>query len=132
MNSDNEQQAIEKKFLASWDKMEQFYTDLNAYNGWEWLKPIHGLIAELRKRGYDKQLHARLSMFALSLSRLRKYGILRPEQGLLTIDLYRKDGGMTVTYFESPKPIIEIEVDRVELTPEVEQLLLRLLNQPID
>lgn len=131
MDIDNEQQEIEKEFSYSWDRIEIFYTDfITNYPGWEWLQPIHGLIAELRKQGYDKQLRAGQGLFNFILSRSRKHG-LRHGQACLEIHLHSK-GGMLVSYFEGLETKIEIEVDRVGLTSEVDQLLLRLLSQPID
>jgi hypothetical protein len=39
---------------------------------------------------------------------------------------------MTLEYFETPDVRMEAKVDRVALTSELEQLLIRLMTQPID
>ena len=154
--NNNDQQKIEKVFIASWDYVSKFYIlyyfwddpeweelseiDLsvlgtpqniaNHHSRWKWLKPIQGLIAEMQKRGYDRQLRAGQSLHTLILSRSRDYD-LRAGQATVHINL-RKEGGMTVSYWEKPDRSIEITTERVEITPEVEQLLARLLAQPID
>lgn len=45
--------------------------------------------------------------------------------------ILHREGGMSVSYFEAPAVRFQIEVDSVKLTPEVEDLLARLLAHPI-
>jgi hypothetical protein len=56
---------------------------------------------------------------------------MRPGQECLVIAL-SPEGGMNVQYWDKSVAPFEINVDRVELTPELEQLLDRLLGQPVD
>ncbi len=152
----DDRQKIEQAFLASWDGIERFYIfqcdwgtpewfqivqidpsemgtleNFTAHNSsTAWLKPIQGLIAELRQRGYDRRLRAGQSLGRFVLSRSREHG-LRPAQATLIIAL-GMTGEMRVQYWEKSVVSSEINVAHVELTPELEQLLDRLLAQPID
>jgi hypothetical protein len=125
----DEQQAIEQDFLRSWDHMEVFFTDFMRKPSWEWLEPMRNLMSQLRERGYDKQLRAGQSLYMLGLSRSRQHG-LRREQVCLFIELLR-EGGMEVHYRDSSETIT-VEIQHIELTKELEELLARLLAQPID
>jgi len=125
----DEQQAIEQDFLVSWDYIERHFTFYMSFEGWEWLSPIHHFIAQLRERGYDKQLRAGQSLLLFILSRSRQHG-LRSEQACLFVELLR-EGGMTVYYSDSSEKIT-IEMQSIELTKELEELIARLLAQPID
>jgi hypothetical protein len=127
---EKDQQAFEEEFFRSWDGLEKFYTGIIAASGWEWLRPIFGLIAELRERGYDRQLRAGQSLTNFVLSRSLNHG-LRPEQAALGIEVLL-EGSMCLRYRENPDVDIEMDVDRVEITPEVEDFLNRLLAHPID
>ncbi len=124
----DDQNAIEKAFLESWDRIERHFTNYRVH--WNWLASIHSLIAELRKRGYDHQLRAGQAMVTFILSRSREHG-LQNGQSHIWFDL-NPDGGMKITYIENNQKTNEFEVKRVELTPEIETLLQRLLAQPID
>jgi len=151
--TDYDSQDIGREFSGSWDWIEQFYnrnypvlerqslavihptTDRRIeVFAWfvsrnELIKSIQGLIAEMRKRGYDRQFRAGQSLDILVLSRSREHG-LRTGQASLAVILNTK-GGMIVSY-QDQSTDIEINVERVELTPEVEELLARLLALPID
>src|SRR6266851_9835805 len=108
MATDDTHQEIEEAFMASWDRIERFYVrtffwrtpladidpsevktlaDSTEYKSrYEKLKPRLGLIAEMRKQGYDRQLRAGSSLSSLVLSRSREFG-LRPDQAMLRITL---------------------------------------------
>jgi hypothetical protein len=130
LGGENDAPSIEQKFSESWDMIERVYTDLFTGPHWQWLKSILTLVAELRARGYDKRFRAGTQLTSFILSRSQEDG-LRREQARLVIDLH-PGGGMTITYLEPPSPAVEVNLERVELTPELEQLLLRLLTHPID
>ena len=131
MTSEDEQKAIEEDFSQSWDWIQRYFHDLfDPREWWAWLMPIHNLITELRQRGYDRQFRAGQSMYSLVLSRSFKHG-LRASQASLVFELLR-EGGMKIRYDEVGHLVSEFEVDRVEITPEIEALLARLLAQPID
>jgi hypothetical protein len=125
---ENDNQTIEEEFSRSWDRIEEFFTHLS--NEWGWLIPILGLIAQMRERGYDRQFRAGQSMEIFVLSRALNHG-LRPEQAAFRIEL-QMDDRMHLRYLEHPDVHIEMDVDRVEITPEVEEFLTRLLAHPID
>ncbi len=105
-------------------------TELWSSNDRDWLRPIQGLIAEMRRRGYDRKLRAGSSLSSLVLSRSREH-LGQPGRECLVITL-SPEGGMNVQYWDKSAVSFEIHVDRVDLTPELEQLLDRLLRQPID
>jgi hypothetical protein len=122
LESENGQATIEREFSESWDWIEKFYVQqINWYRDAQVLKPIFNLIAELRKRGYDKKLRAGQGVWRFQLSRSHEHG-LRLGQPMLGFDI-QPDKGMNVVYYESPHTAI---------TPEVEDLLARLLSHPID
>ncbi|GIK66793.1 MAG: hypothetical protein BroJett018_45870 [Chloroflexota bacterium] len=119
---------IEKDFLESWDFVERHF---KAYGkGWEWLNPMFALIAQFREQGYDRHFRAGQSIYHLVISRSRKHGLRLEQQSMAFIP--HPDGSMSVCFYKiSGQPTI-IEVDRMELTPEIEPLLQKLLEQPID
>jgi hypothetical protein len=129
MTPDTDPDLIQTEFSASWDRMEQFFAWHSALSGGEWLKPMLNLIATLRQQGYDRQFRAGQSLDAFVLSRSKEHG-LRSEQPRVAVVL-NPEGGMTVAY-QDGSGLHEITVDQVELTPEVEALLQRLLAHPID
>ena len=127
---DDDDRPIEKKFTDSWDWIEQFYGDELKHGGL-WAKSMPDLINELRLRGYDKVFRAGQSLYFFVLSRSQKWG-LRDEQARLRIDVHR-EGGMTIGYYSLLElEEFEVNFDRVELTPEFEQLLSKLLAHPIN
>lgn len=110
--------------------MEKHFIHLSSEPvGWTWLKPILALIAELRARGYDQQFRAGQSMSRFILSRSEEWRVYL--EVFLSMEV-QSEGGMIVYFIEPPNPMIEISLERVELTPELEQLLSRLLTHPID
>ncbi len=130
MQTDDEQKAIEATFLWEWERREEFYDDLIREEGWSWLIPVKTFIRELRNQGYDRQFLVTkpYHLFGLARSRVRD---VRSEQSWLCFK-FRSTGAMRVRYYEIGNLISEFEVERVEITPEVEALLERLLAQPID
>ena len=130
MTSEDEQKAIEEDFSQSWDRREEYYNDLIFNEGWDWLKPALELVKELHKREYDRKLLVAKPwhLFVLARSRLRD---LRPEQTSLSFK-FKRESGMRIRYYEGGSFITDFEVERVEITPEIEALLARLLAQPID
>jgi hypothetical protein len=110
--------------------MEQFFSRISSPEDRDWLKPILNLIAELRTRGYDRQFRAGQSLHIFRVSRSLMHG-LSDDQPWLHFEL-RSEGGMELWYCEPPHPDTIINVDRVEITPEVEDFIARLLAHPID
>jgi len=131
VSAEDEQKTIEQEFVKSWDLIEQFYEyyTQSYFRSSQWLKPIFSLIHELRRRGYDRKFRAGQGMDRFQISRALKHG-LRPGQPMLGFNIL-ENGGMNVIYFEAGD-VVEFQCERVELTPEVEELLARLLAHPID
>jgi len=129
MTDENEQKVIEEEFSQSWGWMEQYFANLSSKEDWDWIKPICGLIGELRRQGYDRQFRAGQSMYLFVLSRSRHHGLRR---GMSYIKFEAIRGGhMGITCRTDVDTVTEFEVERVEITPEIEALLTRLLAQPI-
>jgi hypothetical protein len=96
VNSNEEQNIIEKDFSESWDEIETFYAKLSMKS--DQFKLLCKLISELRKKGYDEQLRAGSSIARFILSRSREWG-LRREQPRVQIDAWQ-NGRMTLWYRE--------------------------------
>lgn len=124
--TDNPNQ-IEQDFLDSWDHMEEYFS---ADRLLVWVNDMSNVIKQLREKGYDRKFRAGQSMINFIISRSYKHGLRREQAKLYFCP--RPDGTMQVCYMEYPNPEIVIEVDRMELTPEIEPLLQKLLEQPID
>jgi len=79
-------------FEISWDNVEAFFEALSVQL--EWIRPLSGLITELRSAGFDSQLRAGQSLNKLGLSRSRE-DALRPEQSHLLL-APQPDGSLIV------------------------------------
>jgi hypothetical protein len=123
--SDNDQSAIEEVFSKSWDRLEQFYKSQDSL-AWPYA-PMLNFIAELRQRGYDRQLlsQGRPSVFMLSPT-----GISHHDAKLI---IYLKQNTSMILHYHNGADIeIRTEVETAEFAPELEALLQRLLAHPID
>jgi hypothetical protein len=127
LESENAQDAIEEEFLESWDFMERFIADLSAYPEYKSGEQILDLMTELRALGYDRKLRAGQSLTTFILSRSQKHGNLGKAHLSIDFDYV----GMTVRYHD-PNMKAKIEIDHVELTPELKLWLSRLVAHPID
>ena len=125
-NSESESQP---DFPESWDSAERFYAEHTSSPAWAWLNSIFSLIAALRSQGYDHQFRAGISMWRLIISRSRRVGSHLDQSYLMLSP--KPDGGMIISYSETFTSPVETEIDRVELAPELDQLLQRLLTHPI-
>ena len=156
MASENDEKAIQEEFLASWDELEKFFVrlffmlpigdvDTETMLGLiaelrplgllpikdvENKKAMLDVIIELRQKGCDRQFRAGQSLDMLKLSRSREHG-LRNDQAWVGMFLI-PESGMRVVYSAPPNEWIEVDLEKVEVTPEVEELLQRLLSHPID
>lgn len=125
----NDQQAvIEQEFVASWDKIETLYRRY-VDNGRSRFKPLCALITELREKGYDKRFRAGTQLSCFVLSRSREWG-LRKDQASVGI-CANSDGSMVLQYSKDTNAS-EIEIERIALTEELQELLDKLLQAPID
>ncbi|HVE16237.1 MAG TPA: hypothetical protein VNB29_05845 [Chthoniobacterales bacterium] len=119
-----EGRPVEGEFICSWDWIEHFFQyELGNWNG---SKQMLQLLSQLRKAGYDRSLRAGQSMYTLMLSRSRRHG-LRQGQPRIAIDL-RKKGIMGTARFAQEE---RFDTNEVSLTPELHQLLKRLVAEPI-
>ena len=131
----DDNQAIERAFMASWDHIEKFYVNayfwgkewfelnqvspselnaeqldliLNHGKKLTWLRPIQPLMAEMRKRGYDRQLRAGQSMERLIVSRARNHG-LRPDQACIIFSI-QEVGMHVVLYGQNYETLFELNL----------------------
>lgn len=134
--SPDELNAIEAEFVASWDWMENYYTEYALKQmGWNdvsinWLKPMHPFLLELRQKGYDRKFRAGQQMMSLVLSRSQKHA-LRSDQACFVLDPLPEHIA-AVSYYEFPDVRIQFTIAEIKLSPEIEKLLQRLLAHPID
>jgi hypothetical protein len=126
--------AIESEFSSSWDQVERFYHFLFVDPRWggEWAASMLSLIAELRKRKYDRKLRAGNSRAVLILSRSRKHGLRSSHQFMEFGRDISGSTGMSVIYHKASEVMIRIDLNKVELTSQVEDLLNQLVERPID
>jgi hypothetical protein len=121
---------LENEFIESWNHIKPSSTYIFLGKPPDLQEEILDFIIELRAKGYDKLLRAGSSVDRLVLSRSRRHG-LRPEQACLVFIFH--DEGMAI--FDSFKGGIEnliIQYPRIELTPEIEEIIKQLLKGPID
>lgn len=126
---DHEQKELEEAFLRSWDGMEGSFDGMILYSGWGHMKHMLTLIRLLRERGYDRKLRAGQSMTSFILSRSLEHG-LREGQPSLIFGVGRK-GEMVATLIAA-NVNVTLRMDRVEITSELENLLIPLLAYPLD
>jgi hypothetical protein len=129
MVSDEAQKELEAAFLRSWDGMEGYFDGMILYSGWGHMKYMLTLIRLLRERGYDRQLRAGQSMASFILSRSLEHG-LREGQPRLIFGVSRQ--GEVIATLLAANVNVTLRIDRVEITPELENLLIPLLAYPID
>ena len=112
----------ENNFLESWNQIESNFEGLALYP----------LIRELRAKGYDRKLRAGQSMTTFSMSRLVK-GFLRSNDPHITIRATENEG-MKVRYLGRgfANTVYEIELDTLFLSTELEDLIQRLIDKPVD
>lgn len=114
---------IEGEFLMSWNSIERFYDEKD----FPPKEQVLELIAEMRKRGYDRTLRAGQSMYSFVLSRSRRHG-LHQHQARLIFSF--KENGMEINArFESDT---SHSIPQTALLPEVEALLQRLVEVEVD
>jgi hypothetical protein len=114
---------IEGEFITSWDSIEAFYRGLK----FNFVPSVLALIAELRRRGYDRVLRAGQSLATLIVSRSRRHG-LRIEQPMIAFDFPPQ--GMIVRARLGAERTLDCEF--VQLAPEVETLLQKLVEINVD
>jgi len=124
MMNTSRQQAFEESLIQSWDKVEAIYQEQAHRQAWAGY--MLGIIQELRRRGYDHHLRAGHMSMTVVLSRLRNDGIQGVEAQLLF--RLKPNGSMKIRYWEGQ--LIEFEMPRIAITPEIQALLARLVRHP--
>jgi hypothetical protein len=125
MYLEDEQKRIEADFMLSWDQMEIFFGD----DDMPWMTQMLPLIRALRARGYDRKLRAGQSMTTFIVSRSREHG-LRISQPSLAFNITPQRGIRAQLTGEHVS--VMATADRIEITPDIENLLIPLLAYPID
>lgn len=127
MSNDNaDLEEIREYFKQRWLRTEKFYTP--TFSDDQWRIPIVTLLQDLHERGYYKQLHAGQSMYDLILSRSKVRNLRGGKASIRFI--FSRDGKMKVIYYNKDEKII-FEEDKIEITPQLEEVLDKLLQQPI-
>jgi len=125
---------LEQEFIASWERIEKFFARTELIEGRPFLIPMGKFIRSLREHGYDTRLRAGQSIYYLVLSRSQKHG-LRSDQATLSF-MMMPDGTTHVLLVQEPviatSIFTDLVLDQLTVTVEVEELLTRLLLQPID
>lgn len=125
MYSEAEQRALEVEFMWSWDRMEMFFSA----DDMPWMTQMLPLIRDLRARGYDRRLRAGQSMITFIVSRSREHG-LRASQPSLAFNITAQRG--LRAHLTGEHINVMVTSDRIEVTPDIEELLIPLLAYPID
>jgi hypothetical protein len=113
-------QEIEGDFILSWDQIEVFFNEWSCYFD---VTEILELIAQMRKRGYDRTLRAGQSLTMFIVSRSRKHG-LREDQPCITFSFGMKTGGLGMRIKIDGEETLTFP--KIELTPEIDAHLKRL------
>ncbi|MEO8609193.1 MAG: hypothetical protein ABI690_14985 [Chloroflexota bacterium] len=124
----NDQAIIEKEWVQSWDSVIYFFTRINANH--QCRKPLLDLIAELRARGYDRQLLAAQSMLTLIFRRHRGHRGL--PNGKPTLSINPNSNRSFTIHYSGRDGEVTMEIEQLEFTPDLEILLKRLVAHPIE
>lgn len=117
-------QGIEGEFILSWDSIERFYGKIvNASFGSEVLE----MIAQMRKKGYDKTLRAGQSLYSFIVSRSRRHG-LRTNQPRIVFDFHGNAMDVYIKIDEEEK----LSFPKIEYTSQIDVLVKRLEAKGID
>lgn len=122
MNDDE----IQEIFMERWLKMEQFFSP--HLSGDEWKIPVLKFLQDLRELGYDKKLRAGQSLYNFIVSRSIHHG-LKKEQPRIRF-IFNRKGGMSIRCWIKGETIT-FEQDSIELTPQLQDLLDKLVEEPI-
>jgi hypothetical protein len=115
--------SVEKDFMASWDWSQQYFAML--FESWGRNDRALQFMADLRRAGYDRRLRAGQSLNLFMVSRSRRYG-LREDQPWVGFFFYAN-----VMNVQERRNVV-LKDAAVCLSSEVETVLARLQNHPID
>ena len=119
-------QEIEGDFILSWDHMEEWYGE---WSNTPSTPKVLELIAQMRKRGYDRTLRAGQSTYTFMVSRSRQHG-LREDQPCITFGFDINTGSMVMNIRINGEE--KLIYPKIELTPEIDAHLKRLEACNID
>ena len=145
IETEREENGIERDFLLSWDETEVFFRSANICQE----QKVLNLISELRQRGYDKTLRAGQGMYNFMLSRSKQWG-LRLDQPHITFNLTdwhyawrhseaRSKLGVPYSfpttidiYLCNMNSEEKLTISDIQFTPEIDTILKQLESFPID
>ena len=112
--------GIEGEFIESWNSIVRFYKEINE----DYINDVLTFISDLRSKGFEKTLRAGQSLYTFILSKSRRHGLTENQKYL-------------AFSFQKDKMIIrnnkneEMNFNKIELNSEIENLLNKLNQQPI-
>ena len=115
--------GVEGEFILSWDRIEEFYDELELSRKNE----IKGLIKLMRKKGFEKTLRAGQSLYTLVLSRSRRHG-LRENQASISFSFTFIESAMEVQTQKGER----ITFDKIEYNDTIDRFLKTLEQENID
>jgi len=123
------EKPIDEIFVESWDSALAGYQVQILLAKQRWFIPMDNLIHQMRLRELDHKTRAGRSMERLFVSRAREYG-LRDDQPFIGF-CPTPDSRIEVFqhYLDDTKPFI---LQTPEITDDVDRLLQKLLEHPID
>jgi hypothetical protein len=119
-----EGRGIEGEFLLSWDSIEWFYGEMVNVS---FSSEVLEMIAQMRRKGYDRTLRAGQSLYSLIVSRSRRHG-LRTDQPWIAFHF--SDDIMDV--HANLDAETRLSFPRIEFTPQVDALMKQLEAREID
>lgn len=112
----------------SWNSIERFYSEVHSFNQ----RPeVLRLIAQMRKRGFDKTLRAGQSMYTFIVSRARHHGWLK---SYIAFDFFENKMDIQVKFTDERKfslPKIEFSEQTNDLLKELEALSVEDLRKEL-
>lgn len=114
--------GVEGEFVMSWDKIEEFYKNIDL----EKRDDIFKLIATIREKGFDKTLRAGQSLYTMILSRSRRYGLENDKAYLRFSFVYIKSA-MQVSTWKGEV----FQFDSIEYNDTIENLLKSLEQEAV-
>ncbi len=118
---------IETVFRQRWLKTERFFSP--TWSSREWLRPMLHFTHALREKGYHKKLRAGTSLYDFVLSRSAKHGLRRGQARIRF--MLNREGGMEIIY-QNRDEVVRFQQDSSKVTPEIEMLLDKLIQEPIN
>ncbi|WP_309709213.1 hypothetical protein [Armatimonas sp.] len=122
-----EGRGLEGEFIESWVGIEHFFADWAARQS-SHVQDTLILLRALKAKGYDSKLRAGQSMSTFIISRSRLHG-LRTDQSSLAFETW---GNKLRVHGQLAGVKISLEYETLTLNDEIEQLVKRLAELPVD